>query len=112
VYLDSNHPVFECYTIDSALALPYGGAAVFAELNFKCTNEFIVGLITYRNTEIYQDGLVTLNPTDTWKKVYINLTADIALTANATGYRLFIYAMKNSSNATDELYFDNIKIVH
>jgi hypothetical protein len=111
VYLDNSHPNFECAS-HNLLTLPGGGANVYAELNYKCNNEFVVGLFGNISTSVYVTDILTVRTTDLWKKIYIDLTPTVSQLIGASGWKLYIRATKSTSQSTAELYFDNIKVIH
>lgn len=94
--------------------LPHGGAAVFLELNYKCNADFNVGIIGYNtnNTIDVQTISLTLRATNGWNKTYINLTKDIAGTANSTKFAIFFSMVKNDATAISYIYLDNIKLIN
>lgn len=97
--------VFDLPTEDS-------NTPIFLELNYKNTIPFEVGIIAYQNNEI-SDLIypVGLNPSDEWKKVYINLTDEAGqLTGNA--YQIGIRVHAASANSNEVIRLDNIKLLH
>jgi hypothetical protein len=111
VILDSNRPYFECASHDTT-ALPGNGANVFLEMNYKCNTEFTVSTIANTSTNVFIDEILTIRTTDSWKKIYIDLTPAIAIRNDAIGWKILIKATKPTSQSTAELFFDNIKIVY
>jgi hypothetical protein len=111
VYLDAAHPYFKCSSI-IAFTLPGSGANVYAELNYKCTEEFTFGLIANTTSTVYVKDLLTIRPTNTWKKIYITLTPTVSEVLDATGWKMYIHATKSDAATSAELYLDNIKIVY
>ncbi len=112
VFLDGNHPFFECTTIDS-FNLPGGTVPTYIELNYKCNNEFTVGVSA--NTQlgpITAYDLLNIRSTDVWKKIYINLTPIVLQAQHAIDWRIYIKATKADGQTTASLYFDNIKLVY
>lgn len=96
-----------------ALTLPKQGAFVYAELNYKTSHELSVGLASYYPVSATQRTLIiNLNPSDTWKKVYLNLTDAVSSQVNASNYRLFFYSFKYPGTGDLELLIDNLKIIH
>lgn len=90
----------------SSYNLQQGANSKFLELNYKCNNSFVVGIV-YNNT-IYP--VVGLNPSDNWNKVYINLTDQITVTGN---YYIYFGMQKLPGiNYSPFLYLDNIKLIH
>jgi len=96
--------------IESALSysLPTGSSNVYLELDYKCFQEFTIGLIANAT----EKQVITLNPSPTWNKIYINL-ADILNTAPLSSTQKIYFKMVKSSESDDSRFFlDNIKVVH
>jgi len=110
--LDSGKSIFECQTID-AFQLPKYGAPVFLEMNYKTNSKVHVGVFAYSSAQLIQRAVLVLNETDTWRKIYINLTNAVSENINATEYRVFFGMLKNDDeNIQATCYFDNIKLIH
>ena len=58
-----------------------------------------------------QVQLLTLNPTDTWNKIYIQLGYTVSAYASATGFKVYFGALKSEYVANPVFYLDNIKVV-
>lgn len=86
--------------------------SVYLEMDFKTNTPFQVGIIAhYGGTSrevLYKGGV---NASDSWKKIYFNLTEDV-YGSNATEYSIIIRALKYASVADPEIYVDNIKLIH
>ncbi|MDD3876564.1 MAG: hypothetical protein PHT69_08075 [Bacteroidales bacterium] len=110
--LDSNKSIFECHTIN-AYELPKYGAPVFLEMNYKINSQVHVGIYAYSPSQVVQRAVLILNATDTWKKIYINLTNAVSENINATEFRIFFGMLKNEDESiVPTAYFDNIKLIH
>jgi hypothetical protein len=107
---DSGFVEFE--TIDS-YSLPKQGRSVFAEVNYKNTHVLSVGIAAYyTSSSTLRYTVINLNPSQTWKKVYINLTNYVSSEVNANNYRLFFYSEKTAGSSELEILIDNLKIVY
>lgn len=90
--------------------LPSGNSNVYLELNYLCTENFEVGLIG-STTELKPAWIG--NPTETWKKVYIQLAATVNSEPVSANYSYKIYfRMLNSEGGSPRLFIDNIKLLH
>ena len=92
--------------------LPKNGRTVYLEMDYKVNGIFDVGLISITPTNTFSRASLTLNPTQGWNKVYVNLTENVSLATNATGYRLFFRAERISGAQPLELFLDNLKVVY
>jgi hypothetical protein len=107
---DSGYIEFQ--TVD-AYDLPKQGTPVYAELNYKCTHILSVGIAAYYPLSNTRKQLViNLNPTDTWNKVYLNLTNQVSTEIGAANYRLFFFVEKLRGTGPAEILIDNLKIIH
>ena len=95
------------------VSLPKGGANVFMEINYKNNQDLLVGLRSYyTGASIKEDQVITLRPTDSWNKVYINLTRQVSTQVNADNFRIFFQATKPSGSEPLEVLIDNFKIIY
>lgn len=110
VVIPNDTVLFECASHDS-FVLPTDGHYVFMELNYKSNNPFTMGLLI-NGSVTSQRSVLVVNPSKTWNKIYINLTPSISANNGASSFKIFLAAMKSTSDATAEIYFDNIKLLH
>lgn len=103
--------LFECATINS-FDLPKGGKPVFLEMNYKNNYNLTVGFYLTSSGQIVQQAILVLNPTETWNKIYINLTPTISHYFNTTDFKIFIGLLKPDDIESAELYFDHLKLIH
>ena len=109
IFLDATRPYFKYQSTP-----PFGwaaGSAMYAEINYKNDNEFTVGLISRVNGVDLSEPIVTIRPSDTWKKIYVSLNGALSNQPFASGYRLFITAIKAPGTGVASIYLDNIKVV-
>lgn len=92
--------------------LPKNNRTVYLEMDYKVSGQLDVGLVTLAPGNTFARASLTLNPTDGWNKVYVNLTENVSLTPNAIGYRLYFRAMKEPGNPPLELFLDNLKVLY
>lgn len=97
--------------------LPGSGKPCYVEINYKCNQEFKVGLkiekpsgnVFLGNTAVKN----TYNETGNliWKKLYIDLTDLISLNPDATAYEFYFEAV-NTGAINTKIYLDNVKLVY
>jgi len=110
VIIPNENEVFESISND-AFKLPTDGTAVFLEINYKTNNPFTVGL--FINGEISsQRPVLVINPSSKWNKIYVNLTPTLSTYTSASNFKVFFTAIKSTTEANAEIFFDNIKLVH
>lgn len=95
-----------------AYLLPRKNEPIFVEVDFKINNVLTFGLFSQGFSEIYQEGLVNLNTTDTWKKIYINYTPAVNRNSTAIDFKIFLGSVLQTDLSNAELLIDNIKLVH
>jgi len=88
------------------------GSIIMLEMNFKTDNYLVVGLLIRDEYEVVSVDLIILNHTDEWKKIYINLGANLSLHPKALDYKLIFKSGLESESTSAKVYIDNLKIVH
>lgn len=111
VHLDENHILYEGNSINN-FDLPGGDTPVFLEMNYKTNCEIYVGLYANSSTQSTPFGILYLNKTDTWNKIYINLKTAVNSNTGATGFQVFFHIEKSSDASSGTILFDNIKLIH
>jgi len=110
VYLTSQMGFFEIQSPDYS-NIPRNGTPVFLEANFKTNEPVLVGI--YADSE--QLGVVYLNRSTEWNKIYVNLTGAINSRSYASKFNVFL-GLSNADSPfsvdNPEFYLDNIKLVH
>ena len=111
VFLDANMNFFEATSI-AYNDIPRSLSPVYLEMDFKTNEPLLIGV--YHDNEQY--GVVTLNTTDEWKKIYVNLTDVISAKQSATAVKVFFGIQATSSNpfltSNPNIFIDNIKLLH
>jgi len=88
------------------------GNFIFLELHYRTDVPLITGLfINQQNQFIQKRPFVGLNPTDEWKKVYINFTPLVNEEVGAVDFRVYFEANASEGQAGSEIYLDNIKLL-
>ncbi|MCX7696366.1 MAG: hypothetical protein N2Z72_01575 [Bacteroidales bacterium] len=92
-------------------ALPSLGYT-FLEMHYKTTDKFVVGMYINKQDRIIEHPFLVINPTEKWKKIYVNFTPLIGREGTATSFVLFIKLQCPSDKAQAVLWLDNIKLMH
>ncbi len=112
IKLDSAGSIFE---IQSTENFNYSGAAepVFLEMHYKNNNRFVVGVKLYYYTgKVKTNPILILNPSDTWNKVYLNLTPTLTRENPALHYyKIYFSGNINEDVSSASIYLDNLKLV-
>ncbi len=93
--------------------LPTSGEDVFLEMNYKCNNNFTVGIrgMSSLSGEAANVDKVTFTPRETWNKVYISLSEEAA-SIGVNQFQIYIKMFKSDDVAIGEVIVDNIKLIH
>lgn len=103
------HNQYQVFDAQSGSAIPYQqGATCYMEIHYKTSLPLYVsvsnGFTDIRNA-------VVINPSDTWKKMYIPLTDYLNVPPTLTNFYLVLHAMRGASDPEGKIYIDNIKII-
>lgn len=109
---DNNAIKFECRTLDP-FQLPKGARSVFLEMNYKSNTKFVVALagITPSGLEV-QYGILGLNPSDTWRKIYVTLSPAANQFQESNNYKVYFNYQRDTSIAEQRVYLDNLKVLY
>lgn len=110
VVLTRTRDYFEAYTIES-YELPRNKFS-FLEIDCKSTINFVVGLIIHEFTSTTMHPIVIITPSNSWKKIYVNLTPVISRFPSSSKFSIFLSAEYDSGVQPNRILFDNIKLLH
>lgn len=109
IYLDADHPIYEGRTATSFSIEK--GSAVYLEMNYKCDQEFEVGLYGTGNLGNIILYKWNINPKDTWNKIYLNMREEV-IDLNSDLLQVQIRAVFDNKNTSSHIYLDNIKLLN
>lgn len=109
--VDTYHPQADVKSND-AFVLPQGGAYNFLEINFKTDVVVGVGVIANDGTQSVYHPVVGLNPTTTWKKIYINLSPVVSRETSSYSFYVFFRINLPDDMSVATFCVDNIKLIH
>jgi hypothetical protein len=89
-----------------AYNLPKGGAPVYLEINYKASQAFDIGVLSGSSTQY----AITVNGTDGWNKIYIQLSTAVSTLQSST-CSLYFRAFYDGSAPVQQFWIDNIKIL-
>ncbi len=87
--------------------LPTGSSNVYLEIDYKCNQEFEVGLMG-TNDDLKPAIFVT--PKNNWSHIYIQLSNSVSAGTVSSSYRVYFKLVKTVDNPV--LYLDNIRLIH
>ncbi|MEO8086390.1 MAG: hypothetical protein ABI763_06205 [Bacteroidota bacterium] len=111
VVMDAINTSFECTTTDS-FDLPGGLKPTYIEIDYKCNTDFSVGVKANTTLGPLDFPVLGIRSTDTWKKIYVNLTSITSQATQARDWKIYIKSSLAPGATTDTLRFDNIKLVY
>ncbi len=84
----------------------------FMELNIKTDVLVLVGVYIQKTDQsVEKRDYLILNITNTWKKIYVNLTPLVNDFTDADNYKIIFEAYYSGSSGTQKIYLDNIKLL-
>ncbi|MFN8164876.1 MAG: hypothetical protein U0X76_01555 [Bacteroidia bacterium] len=107
--MDAINTVFEVASTN-LMTLPLS-APVYLEVNYKSDVDLVVGDFISTASAVNQNPMITLRSTNTWKKVYINMSDLGGIWTDGLGYKIYFHAEKGSYTSAN-VYLDNIKVVY
>ena len=82
------------------------------ELNYKCDNAFVVGLVRNYLGQTSRIQILAVLPSEgKWKKIYVSII-DVVNNLSADNYNIWIYAQRDQGISNATVLLDNIKLVH
>ena len=84
---------------------------IYLEVNYRCDVPVTFGVFANETSQRVQAPVVTVNPTDEWKKIYINLVTEVSGNPDAVDFNIFFGAI-NTDNSHPEIFVDNLKLVY
>lgn len=110
-WVDQERSFFICES-NTAFPLIRDGSNYFLELNYRNNVPISVGyIITAPGGSSYEQPIITLATTESWKKQYINLSPYILGSAGYS-YRIVIAGIYNRSDAVPGfIQLDNLKLI-
>lgn len=100
--------------MNTAVALPKGGANVYLEMDYKTNYPMLIGMYANNPSSVVQEALYGVNEKEGWNKIYFNLTQFVSSQQSAQTYNLFFGIIKAPEDTTKDvkIYIDNIKLVY
>ena len=92
--------------------LPAVGNYVLLELDYKCDEDFLFGMFVHTSQNgIWAKELYWVKATDTWKKIYLNMSPTVTDNYNADYLKFYFEGYAGTADSTN-FYFDNIKLIY
>lgn len=96
------------------LTLPKGGMGIFFEFNFRANTSFVVSLLCRPSDggPVQKLGIVGLNASETWKKIYITLSPTVNNFTTGNQFKPVIGMARQPEIPVQEVFLDNIKVLY
>jgi hypothetical protein len=111
IILKGDQDDFQAVSI-SSFTFPEPSASLYLEMDYKCNQEFIFGLVIRMPGNTDMAPVMQINPIDKWNKIYIDLTYISTTNYSADDYSVYFAATKSDTLDRAEILIDNIKLVH
>lgn len=112
IVLDDDFPNFEVFSQEPEWDLSgiAPGNTVYLELDYKGNNPIEIGIRT-RTPSVRKIFALGLNPTETWTKIYVDLTNEIGQ-GQTIDFQIYLEAVKTTTDPQAIIYLDNMKVVY
>ncbi len=100
----------ECRTVGDGFILPVG-RDVYLEMDYKCSQSFIMGLIGVTNNGEKSIPIIKLNPKSEWNKIYIRLGPYVNFNMDAFKFKVYFRVALPSTLTEGTVYLDNLKLI-
>ena len=100
--------LFEAWT-PTFSNIPRNGTAVFLELNYKSTHNFVIGI--YANGQTFESAIVFFRPQSDWTKVYVDLGNVFSTLSTSSDFNIS-FGYQKAKGTPGTLLIDNVKILH
>lgn len=85
---------------------------IFLELNYKCNQTFTIGVFANEISQIIENPLIGINPSEEWNKIYINLKPIVNYSISAVDFNIVVDGHLGEGLTKGEIYLDNIKLIY
>ncbi len=85
----------------------------WVELNYKADQPFDAGIkVKKANGDVATEYAVTINRSEVWNKIYINVSQIIGTNPTAQNFKVYLVATLEAGRTESNIYIDNIKLIH
>lgn len=108
IAVNANRPYAYLISANTYFLSFYG---TYLEMNYKCNQAFEIGIYNSQSIK----SVITLNPTSTWNKIYIDLTPYLSSlfgsTSTSNSIGIYFKVTKATDISQGEILIDNIKLI-
>jgi hypothetical protein len=86
---------------------------IFAEITYKSTVAFTVGLIYGSVNEPHKRAIVTVSPSNDWNTIYVHMVTEVRniLNANGPDTDFWLWLQADGHDGTGYIRFDDIRVI-
>jgi hypothetical protein len=113
-YIDSSRPHLQLVSTDgNGEGFVFDrGDYVFLEMNYRTNLPLVVGVyVELLDNTIEERQFLIINPSDDWKKIYVNFTPIVYETVDAVNYKIYLEAQWVDIGTNGMIMLDNIKLI-
>ncbi len=109
IYLPDTTDAFHIYT---KIEMELSNTPIYMEIEYQADEAFGIGVRLTKQGGGHENlsPFTIVKPTDTWKKLYLNLAEQFSVNPSAVSYDIYIF-FASEKNQEAHFYLDNIKIV-
>lgn len=100
----------ECRSVGDGYPLTVG-RDVYLEMDYKCTQPFIMGLIGVTNNGEKQLPIIRLNAKSDWNKIYVRLGPYVNFNTDAFKFKVYFRLALDPTKTVGTVYLDNLKLI-
>ncbi len=100
----------ECISVGDGYQLT-PGKDIYLELNYRCTQPFIMGLTGNTLTSVKTIPIIRLNTKSAWNKIYIRLGPYVNANSDILKFKVYFRMALESGLSEGVAYLDNIKLI-
>jgi len=100
----------ECRSVGDGYPLPVG-KDVYLEMDYKCTQPFVMGLIGVTTNGDKLIPIIRLNEKAEWNKIYIRLGPYVNFNVTAFKFKVYFRLALQAPLTEGTVYLDNLKLI-
>lgn len=111
VLFDASHRWFE--TINGTPFFTEQSSNIFAEITYKNTIPFSVGLVYQNGSAVRTQTVLTLSPSAEWNTVFVHFISEVRAILNGNGLDTKFYLWLKADGESQDGYirFDNVRVI-
>jgi hypothetical protein len=106
----TNKRILEAASINTYSITP--GAEAYLEINYKCDQAFVIGIVANLPGATIKAGVISFNPSPEWNKTYINLRKTIGTYGTASNYNIWLRMDLADGQTVGNAWIDNLKLIY